>query len=308
MTNLVVSENTEGLIPIREVSRQTGVNAVTLRAWERRYGLIKPYRTAKGHRLYDHEHVTQIKNILEWINRGVAVSKVKTLLANVATPEPLDASDSDINNWQISQAQFINAVKTFNEDKLDDIYNQALAIYPVDLVSENLIKPVIYQLKKNWQGQFGQIAEQCFLLTQLRAKLTTRLYHNNKSTTGPNLLLTQLATTIHTEFEVIDLLLTALALTAHNFHVQLLAGKLPYDEVSLAVEKLQSQAVIIFSQSALERQVLQKELQHLQQLLTVPLILAGQCTMIHEQQFQTTSTITATDNADLIKQISLHLQ
>lgn len=42
----------EGWLPIREVSRITGVNAVTLRAWERRYGLIVPHRTAKGHRLF----------------------------------------------------------------------------------------------------------------------------------------------------------------------------------------------------------------------------------------------------------------
>ena len=38
----------EGWLPIREVARQTGVNAVTLRAWERRYSLIVPLRTPKG--------------------------------------------------------------------------------------------------------------------------------------------------------------------------------------------------------------------------------------------------------------------
>ena len=41
----------EGSYPIREVSRLTGVNAVTLRAWQRRYGLVQPARTEKGHRL-----------------------------------------------------------------------------------------------------------------------------------------------------------------------------------------------------------------------------------------------------------------
>ena len=39
-------------INISEVCQQTGVAAVTLRAWERRYGLIKPKRTPKGHRLF----------------------------------------------------------------------------------------------------------------------------------------------------------------------------------------------------------------------------------------------------------------
>ncbi len=38
----------EGIYPIREVSRLTGVNAVTLRAWQRRYGLVQPARTERA--------------------------------------------------------------------------------------------------------------------------------------------------------------------------------------------------------------------------------------------------------------------
>ena len=50
-------ENGADLIPIRELSSLTGVNSVTLRAWERRYGLLKPQRTPKGHRLYSMQDV-----------------------------------------------------------------------------------------------------------------------------------------------------------------------------------------------------------------------------------------------------------
>src|SRR5471030_955900 len=76
----------DGWLPIRDVARITGVNAVTLRAWERRYGLIVPQRTPKGHRLFSAEHVQRIHNILTWLNRGVAVSQVKQLLG---TPQTL---------------------------------------------------------------------------------------------------------------------------------------------------------------------------------------------------------------------------
>lgn len=69
-----------GLLPIREVARQTGVNPVTLRAWERRYGLVTPLRTTKGHRLYTLEEVARIRHILTWLDRGVAVGQVKGLL------------------------------------------------------------------------------------------------------------------------------------------------------------------------------------------------------------------------------------
>ena len=59
----------EGLFPIREVARLTGVNPVTLRAWERRYGLIQPLRTESGHRLYSSTDIDTVHRILGWIEQ-----------------------------------------------------------------------------------------------------------------------------------------------------------------------------------------------------------------------------------------------
>ncbi len=62
------------LYPIREVSRLTGVNPVTLRAWERVTGLSS--RPAdSGHRLYSLADIEAVRSILAWIERGVAVSE-----------------------------------------------------------------------------------------------------------------------------------------------------------------------------------------------------------------------------------------
>ena len=63
-----------GYFPIRTVSSLTGVNAVTLRAWERRHGLIKPHRTPKGHRLYTREDIHRIHRILSLLDAGYAIS------------------------------------------------------------------------------------------------------------------------------------------------------------------------------------------------------------------------------------------
>ncbi|MGC8698285.1 MAG: MerR family DNA-binding transcriptional regulator, partial [Halothiobacillus sp.] len=38
----------DGLFPIRAVAHLTGINPITLRAWERRYQLICPIRTPSG--------------------------------------------------------------------------------------------------------------------------------------------------------------------------------------------------------------------------------------------------------------------
>ncbi len=44
---------------IGEFARLCGINATTLRAWQRRYGLLKPLRTDGGHRLYSDDDVQQ---------------------------------------------------------------------------------------------------------------------------------------------------------------------------------------------------------------------------------------------------------
>merc|ERR1712173_12838 len=68
------------LYAIREVSEITGVKPVTLRAWQRRYNLIKPMRTEKGHRLYREEDIALIQSVQAWLDKGVSIGKVKALL------------------------------------------------------------------------------------------------------------------------------------------------------------------------------------------------------------------------------------
>ena len=57
---------------IGEFARLCGINATTLRAWQRRYGLLKPLRTDGGHRLYSDDDVQQALKILDWVKKGGA--------------------------------------------------------------------------------------------------------------------------------------------------------------------------------------------------------------------------------------------
>lgn len=78
--NPITMKTNDALYPIREVSNLTGVNSITLRAWERRYGLIEPVRTDGGHRLYTLEHIQQIKAAVKLTEEGIPISQVKTRL------------------------------------------------------------------------------------------------------------------------------------------------------------------------------------------------------------------------------------
>jgi DNA-binding transcriptional MerR regulator len=58
---------------IGEVARRTGMTVPTLRAWERRYGLLVPVRTAGGHRRYSEEDVRRVLAVIELTGQGWAV-------------------------------------------------------------------------------------------------------------------------------------------------------------------------------------------------------------------------------------------
>ncbi|TNI88198.1 MerR family transcriptional regulator [Aeromonas sobria] len=147
----------EGIYPIREVSRLTGVNAVTLRAWQRRYGLVQPARTEKGHRLYSEQDIRQIGEILSWLERGVSIGQVKGLLS-----EPHAEPVSD--HWQQTLEQFSQTLLAFNQRKAEAELNDLLASYPFELVRSRILQPLVERLLGLWRERpDGELLQQVWL-------------------------------------------------------------------------------------------------------------------------------------------------
>lgn len=147
----------EGIYPIREVSRLTGVNAVTLRAWQRRYGLVQPARTEKGHRLYSEQDIRQIGEILSWLERGVSIGQVKGLLSE---PQAQPVSD----HWQQTLEQFSQALLAFNQRKVEAELNDLLASYPFELVRSRVLQPLVERLLGLWRERpDGELLQQVWL-------------------------------------------------------------------------------------------------------------------------------------------------
>jgi DNA-binding transcriptional MerR regulator len=146
----ICAMESEKYVNINEARKMTGVVAVTLRAWERRYGLIKPKRTPKGHRLYSPENIEQIKQINKWLDRGVAISKVATLLASGVTDTQLS---SNAGAWQEDQQKiFTNLIKLKQvtlSQTLDGL-NKSMRLVSL---CEKVYQPLLDHLEQRWQDK-----------------------------------------------------------------------------------------------------------------------------------------------------------
>ncbi|MFJ4155725.1 MerR family transcriptional regulator [Pseudomonas sp. NPDC089752] len=253
------------LFPIGEVSRLTGVNAVTLRAWERRYGLIQPTRTESGHRLYSQVDIDDIRRILGWLERGVAVSKVGSILARgQAHVQGMLAADSAAR-WQ---AQLREAVQRFDAASLDRLFDQVFAAISQDQVFSEVFMPVWHDLGA--QGAFGQVSEWLFLDQFLRARVFSRL-QLARIARSCNVLLAPLPGQC---FEL-ELLVTGLVLSSDEVGVTLLMPGQPLDELAVVCARLRPDAVILFSNHAPTAE-LGKRLGRQALTLECPILLAGE--------------------------------
>lgn len=80
---------------IRRIAELTGFDPTLLRAWERRYGLLRPSRLENGYRRYTQEDVTVLARVRSLLNEGHAIGDIarmsrKELLREderVASPE-----------------------------------------------------------------------------------------------------------------------------------------------------------------------------------------------------------------------------
>jgi DNA-binding transcriptional MerR regulator len=261
----------EELFPIREVSRLTGVNPVTLRAWERRYGLIEPTRTESGHRLYSMTDIERVRSIVEWIDRGVAVSKVGKILAKteplkvLAHLIPDDLVQADYLQWQ---HQVQRAVSSFDDLELDRVYGQIFSSYSLPVVFQDILLPLWRQLLQR-QEAFGQTSEWLFFDGYLRARVLQRIVAL-RSAQPRKIVVSALAG----QCRELELLVAALFLSSSESGVRVLTTGQPFDELTLVCEKIKPQALVLFSNHAPTAE-LPRRLNRLALSLDCQVLLAG---------------------------------
>ena len=130
-------------LSIQQASEVCGVNPVTLRAWERRYGLLQPERTPKGHRRYRPSEVERIRRIVHWLEKGVPISQVAPLLSGA--PEPALGSYTGVP-WRQAREAVLQALELANVRRLEQLLNRLLADYSHAQVIRELTDPLRDQL------------------------------------------------------------------------------------------------------------------------------------------------------------------
>jgi MerR family transcriptional regulator, light-induced transcriptional regulator len=156
---------------IGELSRRSGVSPELLRAWERRYGLLRPQRSAGGLRLYSSGDLERVRAMQRHMTEGLAAREAAALAGQVKAPVAQWRSAAAVLDAEQTGARLGDALESFDEPRAQGILDELLSIATVDALLSDVVMPYLHDLGDRWERGELSVAQEHFAANVLRGRL-----------------------------------------------------------------------------------------------------------------------------------------
>jgi len=170
-----------GYLRIGELARRTGASPELLRAWERRYGLLRPTRSQGGFRLYTAGDEERIRRMREFLARGVAAAEAARLAIDAKAPLPgagtsapaalVPETTAAASPLQAAADELAGALDRFDEEQAHAVLDRLLAAYRIETILRDLLIPYLHDLGERWARGEVSVAQEHFASNLLRGRL-----------------------------------------------------------------------------------------------------------------------------------------
>jgi MerR family transcriptional regulator, light-induced transcriptional regulator len=156
-----------GRLRIGELSRRVGESPELLRAWELRYGLVAPERSAGGLRLYSEKDERRVRVMRHHINMGLSASEAARLakLADDPQTEGAAASLADV------EAALERSFEALDEPAAQAALDRVLMAFGLRAVLSEVILPFLHRLGVRWAAGQTSVAEEHFASNVIAGRL-----------------------------------------------------------------------------------------------------------------------------------------
>jgi DNA-binding transcriptional MerR regulator len=232
---------TDELLRIGELSKRSGVSPESLRAWERRYGLLRPTRSPGGLRLYSLDDLERVRKMQAHLSSGLAAAEAARLAS--AAPE------SELGGGSFDPAALRTALSAalvhFDEAAAQAIIDRALSMLTVDALLLEIVLPYLRDLGARWQRGEASVAEEHFASGLVRGRLLG-LARGWGLGVGPVALLACLPGELHD----LGLIAFGLALRARGWRIVYLGADTPVETLATATTAIEPDIVVLSGVSA----------------------------------------------------------
>jgi DNA-binding transcriptional MerR regulator len=228
-----------GYLRIGELARRVGVSPELLRAWERRYGVLQPERTAGGFRLYSDADEARVRAMQAHVEQGLSAAEAARLaLDSESSPAP--SSEPAPASFEASRDLLARALAVFDEVAAQTALDRLFAAFSLDTVIEEVVLPFLHELGRRWERGEATVGQEHFASNVIRGRLMA-LARGWDQGTGPRAILACAPGEQH------DLGLAGhgLALRARGWRISYLGPDTPIDTIRETAETVRPDAIVV---------------------------------------------------------------
>jgi DNA-binding transcriptional MerR regulator len=232
----------DGYLRIGELSRRVGVSPELLRAWERRYALLQPSRSAGRFRLYSDADIARVRAMKASMEQGLSAAEAArhTLASNVATAVAERGAAPLAGELAEGVAELREALESFDDGRAHVLLDGFLATFSLDSVLRDVILPTLREIGDRWARQEVSVAQEHFASNLLRGRLLA-LARGWGRGGGPRALLAAPAGELHD----LGLIIFGLALRDRGWTITFLGADTPVSTIVDTTRRVAPDVVVI---------------------------------------------------------------
>ncbi|QRN82902.1 MerR family transcriptional regulator [Chloroflexota bacterium] len=241
----------KGQYTIKVVSDRSGVRAVTLRAWERRYNFLEPERLDNNYRLYSERDIQVVRWITHRLFNGLSISaavrEYQAMRKQGVWPEALPTLEAPkpIQKPEFPPARYAEmlyeAFAAHDEIRVRKILNSVQIMFDLETTLFEIFQPCLYHIGDAWFHGEIRIATEHFASSYIEGVLMNLLQAFPIDISAPTILVGCAPEEFH---EIAPLMLSVL-LRREGYRVEFLGADLPIEDLVLYAEDTNADMVIL---------------------------------------------------------------
>lgn len=221
---------------IGELAERTHVSADVLRAWERRYGLLRPERSNGGYRLYTSGDEKRVLAMTGHVESGVPAGEAARLV--------LESGGAEVEGPAVPglTAELREALDRYDDGGAQAALDRLIAALSFETVAREVLLPYLRDLGDRWKRGEASVAQEHFASIVLRGRLLA-LARGWDRGGGPRALLACAPGERHE----LGLIVFGLALRDRGWRITYLGADTPIDTLAAATHELSPAAVVLIA-------------------------------------------------------------
>lgn len=283
---------------IHRVAKLTGLSKDVVRVWERRYGLVKPLRSANRYREYSDEDVALLRFLKEELDRGqtigaLAIEGRDSLLqrmraSSAPTPQALEPHDHLLD-------ELVEYLDPLEKTRFEQKLNGAVAVIPFEESVQRILLPLQRKVGELWHEGRLNVAVEHYVTKLIQQKLFSVMNQLPTNEFGPRIVIA----CPEGEFHEIGAQAVAYLAATRGCQVYYLGPNLPHSDLRAFCERIKPDLVLLSLTEINSDEAARRLVEELASLATQwPVALGGQGAraiehLLHERKIELLDDLTA---------------